>query len=119
MKIAIIPARGGSKRIPKKNIKSFNGRPIIAYSIEAAIKSALFDRVIVSTDSEVISNIAIAEGAEVPFLRPVHLADDVSTSLEVVSHALNWLKRKGINVSHACMIYATAPFITSGAIPIL
>ena len=113
MKAAIIPARGGSKRIPGKNIKDFAGRPIITYSIEAALKSSLFDRIIVSTDSEEIAKVARDEGAEVPFIRPASLADDVSTTLEVVSHALEWFKGQRINISQACLIYATAPFIKS------
>ena len=83
MNIAIIPARGGSKRIPRKNIKEFHGKPMIAYSIEAALKSHCFDKVIVSTDDAEIADIAIQYGAEVPFMRPANIADDYATTLEV------------------------------------
>ena len=85
--IAIIPARGGSKRIPRKNIKEFYGKPLIAYSIQAALESKLFDKVIVSTDDEEIANIAKKYGAEVPFMRPKELSDDFTGTGEVVKHA--------------------------------
>ena len=111
MNIAIIPARGGSKRIPKKNIKKFLGKPIISYSIEAALKSKLFKKVIVSTDSEEIANIAAEYGAEVPFLRPKQLSDDFSGTHEVVGHAVEWIEEKIIKLDYVCCIYATAPLI--------
>ncbi|MBI5558932.1 MAG: pseudaminic acid cytidylyltransferase [Deltaproteobacteria bacterium] len=111
MNVAIIPARGGSKRIPGKNIKPFAGRPIIAYSIEAALDSGLFDRVIVSTDSEEIAAVARQYGAETPFMRPAALSDDFTTTAEVVDHALRWLQEYDERVRHVCCIYATAPFI--------
>lgn len=114
MNVAIIPARGGSKRIPGKNIKLFAGKPIIAYSIEAAIATGLFGRVIVSTDSVEIAGVAREYGAEVPFLRPAGLADDFTPTAEVILHALHWLVDGGVGVPHACCIYATAPFVQPG-----
>ena len=110
MNICIIPARGGSKRIKKKNIRSFNGKPIILWSIETAIKSNCFEKVIVSTDSEEIRNIAIAHGAEVPFKRPKNLSDDHSTTTSTIIHAINYLE-KNIGMPNAiCCLYATAVF---------
>lgn len=111
MKIAVIPARGGSKRIAKKNIKPFNGRPIISWSIEAAKNSKLFEKVIVSTDSEEIAEVALHYGAEVPFLRPENLADDYTGTSEVVAHAIGWHLEHGYSIQSACCIYATAPLI--------
>lgn len=111
MKIAVIPARGGSKRIPRKNIRLFAGKPIIAYPIEAARASGLFDRVIVSTDDEEIAGVAQRAGAEVPFLRPAALADDHTGTNAVVKHAIEWFSGQGMPPSHACCIYATAPFL--------
>lgn len=111
MNVAIIPARGGSKRIPRKNIKTFYGKPLIAYSIEAASRSKLFDRIIVSTDSAEIAETAKHYGAESPFLRPAELADDFSPTVDVILHALDWLADHGTTVEYACCIYATAPFI--------
>jgi len=111
MKVAIIPARGGSKRIPRKNIKNFSGRPMIAYSISAAQDCGLFDRIIVSTDDEEIADIAEGYGAEVPFIRPKELSDDFTGTIPVIKHALEWLEQKGERISVACCIYATAPFI--------
>ncbi|MBA3015311.1 MAG: pseudaminic acid cytidylyltransferase [Proteobacteria bacterium] len=111
MKVAIIPARGGSKRIPGKNIKPFAGKPIIAYSIEAALTSSLFDRVIVSTDSQEIAAIARVHGAETPFVRPDELADDFTTTADVLLHALNWLTAQQSPPSQICCLYATAPFV--------
>ena len=93
--IAIIPARGGSKRIPRKNIKDFFGKPLIAYSIEVALKSKLFDKVIVSTDDEEIAKIALEYGAVVPFIRPKELSDDFTGTGAVVNHALEYLKEQG------------------------
>ena len=109
--VAIIPARGGSKRIPGKNIRPFLGRPIIGYSIDAALKSNLFDRVIVSTDSEKIAEIASSFGAEIPFFRPQELSDDFTGTDPVVLQTLEVLKDRKIEVSHVCCIYPTAPFI--------
>lgn len=111
MNVAVIPARGGSKRIPRKNIKEFAGKPIIAYSIEAALRSGLFDRVIVSTDDEEIAAVAERFGAEIPFLRPKTLADDFTGTNAVVRHAIDLLREKGCSVRFACCIYATAPFL--------
>ncbi len=111
MRIAIIPARGGSKRIPGKNIKLFAGQPIISYSIKAALASGLFQRVIVSTDSEEIAEVSRAYGAETPFVRPIGLADDFTTTADVIMHALDWLENHEASVSQACCLYATAPFV--------
>ncbi|MCL1066587.1 pseudaminic acid cytidylyltransferase [Shewanella olleyana] len=116
MNIAIIPARGGSKRIPRKNIKLFNGKPIIGHVIERALKSGCIDRIIVSTDDQEIAEIAKSYGAEVPFLRPPELSDDHATTAVVISHALNWLITQGQKPDYACVIYATAPFIQSQAL---
>lgn len=111
-RIAVIPARGGSKRIPRKNTRPFVGKPVIGYSIETAIKSGLFDRVIVSTDDNEIAHVARTFGAEVPFLRPTELADDFSGTNAVVKHCLQWLMEKeDYSVGLACCIYATAPFL--------
>lgn len=112
-KIAIIPARGGSKRIPKKNIKKFLGKPIIAYSIEVALQSNLFDEVIVSTDSEEIAEISKKYGASVPFLRSKKNSDDFATTFDVIKEVLNWYSGSNKNIELACCIYATAPFITT------
>lgn len=109
--VAIIPARGGSKRIPGKNIKTFDGKPIIAYSIQAARDSGLFDRIIVSTDDAEIARVAEAYGAEAPFVRPEALSDDHTGTFAVVSHALDWLAARGESYAFVCTIYATAPFL--------
>jgi pseudaminic acid cytidylyltransferase len=109
--IAIIPARGGSKRIPRKNIRRFVGKPMIGYSIESARQSGLFDRVIVSTDDAEISAIAREFGAEVPFTRPAALADDHCGTTEVIAHAVEMIKGEGASPSTVCCIYPTAPFI--------
>lgn len=111
MRVAIIPARGGSKRIPRKNIKLFHGRPMISWSIKAALESKIFDRIIVSTDDSEIAEIAVDFGAEVPFIRPSRLADDYATTADVMEHAVNWLVEKGCPASELCCIYPTAPFI--------
>ncbi len=111
MNVAIIPARGGGKRIPKKNIRPFAGKPVIAYSIECALESGLFEKVIVSTDSAEIAATATKYGAEAPFVRPGELSDDHATSIAVFSHALRWLGENDRDYDHACLIYATAPFI--------
>lgn len=113
MNIAIIPARGGSKRIPRKNIKLFHGKPMIAYSIEAAKKSDCFDKILVSTDDQEIADVAIQYGAEVPFLRPADIADDFATTLDVMQHAITWCKEQQWSVDKVCCIYATAPFISA------
>jgi len=112
MKIALIPARGGSKRIPRKNIKRFCGKPMIAWSIEAALNSKIFDHVIVSTEDEEISQVAQTYGAEVPFVRPLDLANDFTITKDVLDHAFNWLSLNRKVPSHICTIYATAAFIT-------
>ena len=109
--VCIIPARGGSKRIPKKNIKDFFGKPLIAYSIEVALKSELFDKVIVSTDDEKIASIAKKYGAEVPFVRPKELSDDFTGTGAVISHALKFLEENGENYNYVCTIYPTAPLL--------
>jgi pseudaminic acid cytidylyltransferase len=111
MKVAVIPARGGSKRIPKKNIKTFYGKPMIAWSIEAAVNSGIFDKVIVSTDNEEISNISLEYGAEVPFIRPDEISDDYAVTTEVIAHSANWFKKEGLEVESITCIYATAPFL--------
>jgi N-acylneuraminate cytidylyltransferase len=113
MSIAIIPARGGSKRIPRKNIKEFCGKPMIAYSIEAALQSGCFDKVIVSTDDKEISEIARSYGAEVPFVRPEALSNDHAGTLPVIKHAIEWLKLNNKAPRQVCCIYATAPFIST------
>ena len=113
MNIAIIPARGGSKRIPKKNIKDFLGKPIIAYSIEVALKSRLFDEVMVSTDSEEIAFIATEYGASVPFMRSERSSDDNATTVDVLLEVLGDYNKQGKTFDKLCSIYPTAPFITS------
>ena len=111
MKIAVIPARGGSKRIPRKNIKDFCGKPMIAWSIEAAKSSGLFERVIVSTDDAEIAEVARQCGAEVPFMRPAELSNDFAATTEVIAHATQWALDQGFDVAAVCCIYATAPFV--------
>jgi len=109
--VAIIPARGGSKRIPKKNIKIFHGKPLIAYSIELALESDLFDRVIVSTDDDEIAAVAKRYGAEVPFIRPKELSDDFTGTGDVVQHSIEYLENQGYSCQFVCTIYATAPLL--------
>lgn len=111
MKLAVIPARGGSKRIPRKNIKPFCGKPMIAWSIEAALQSGCFDEVIVSTDDAEIADVARQWGADVPFMRPAALADDYTGTIPVVRHAIEWFQQAGKQPSQVCCIYATAPFV--------
>lgn len=113
MNLAVIPARGGSKRIPRKNIKDFLGKPLIAYSIETAIDSNLFDKIIVSTDDEEVAQVSKQYGAEVPFVRPKELSDDFTGTNDVVKHAINWFLEQGAQVDYACCIYATAPLLKS------
>ena len=110
--VAIITARGGSKRIPHKNIKEFCGKPIIAYSIEAAINSGMFDEVMVSTDSQEIADIAMQYGAKVPFLRSEATSNDFATTRDVLMEVLNEYKKRGEQFEVMCCIYPTAPFIT-------
>lgn len=110
--IAIITARGGSKRIPRKNIKPFLGKPIIQYSIEAALKADCFDEIMVSTDDKEIADFAVSCGAKVPFLRSVKNADDYSTTADVLIEVLNEYKNLGKEFEYACCIYPTAPFVT-------
>ncbi len=111
--ICIIPARGGSKRILRKNIKNFLGKPIIAYSIEAALKSGLFSEVMVSTDDPEIKEIAIIYGAKVPFLRSGKTSDDFATTMDVLTEVVTEYKKQDYNFSYICCIYATAPFVSS------
>lgn len=111
MKLAVIPARAGSKRIPRKNIKPFGGLPMIAWSIRAAIASQCFDRIIVSTDDGEIAEVAKAHGAEVPFIRPPELSDDLTGTIPVIAHAIQWQNAQGTAASQVCCIYATAPLI--------
>jgi pseudaminic acid cytidylyltransferase len=110
--VAVIPARAGSKRTPRKNVRQFCGRPIIAYSIETALGSGLFDRVVVSTDSDEIAQIASTLGAEIPFMRPATLSDDHTTTAAVLAHALETLCGDA-EIDIACCIYATAPFLAA------
>ncbi|MDY0264028.1 MAG: pseudaminic acid cytidylyltransferase [Sulfurospirillum cavolei] len=111
MKLAIIPARGGSKRIPRKNIKTFCGKPMIAYSIEAAQKSGCFDKIVVSTDDEEIATFARSLGADVPFMRPKELSDDHTATIPVIAHAITASVENLSQIEAVCCIYATAPFV--------
>lgn len=111
MKLCVIPARGGSKRIPHKNIREFCGKPMIAWSIEAAQASGCFDQVIVSTDDAEIADVAKQWGADVPFMRPAELADDYAGTTPVVSHAVRWHQDHGQELMAVCCLYATAPFV--------
>jgi pseudaminic acid cytidylyltransferase len=110
--LAVIPARGGSKRIPRKNIRPFCGKPIIVWSIEAARESACFDSIIVSTDDEEIADVARRAGAVVPFMRPAELSDDLTGTATVVRHAIGWCNERGEKPDPVCCIYPTAPFVT-------
>jgi pseudaminic acid cytidylyltransferase len=112
MRLAVIPARGGSKRIPRKNIKPFCGKPMIAWSIEAALASGCFDAVIVSTDDAEIAEVARHYGADVPFMRPAELSDDYAGTVPVIRHATEWFIANGQAPEQVCCIYATAPFVT-------
>jgi pseudaminic acid cytidylyltransferase len=112
MKVAVIPARGGSKRIPRKNIREFAGKPMIAHAIDAALCCGLFDHVLVSTEDDEIASIAIAHGAEVPFRRPAELADDHTPTVPVIAHAIQACRNMGWPVTHACCIYPGVPFIS-------
>lgn len=113
MRLAIIPARGGSKRIPGKNIKRFLGKPIIQWSIEAARNSGCFDRIIVSTDSDETAAVATRCGADVPFMRPPDLSDDHTGTIPVIAHAIRWQLQHGESPEEVCCIYATAPFVSA------
>lgn len=116
MTVCLIPARGGSKRIPRKNVRPFHGKPMIAWSIETARQTGVFDRIIVSTDDSEIARVATDYGAEVPFTRPANLANDLATTLDVVRHAIGWLETNGGAPETLCCLYATAPFATAGDI---
>lgn len=111
--LCVIPARGGSKRVPRKNIRPFRGRPMIGWSIAAARESGLFDRIIVSTDDAEIADVARQHGAETPFMRPAALADDYAGTLPVVAHALEWMEAEAGSFDAVCCLYATAPFATA------
>ena len=112
-KVAIITARGGSKRIPRKNIKEFCGKPILAYSIEAAIETGIFDTIMVSTDDEEIARIAMDYGAQVPFYRSEKTANDFATTNDVLLEVLEEYEKRGEVFDIGCCIYPTAPFITA------
>lgn len=116
MNIAIIPARGGSKRIPGKNIKSFCGKPMLAYSIESALASGVIDEVVVSTDDEAIARVAREYGAQIPFIRPAELADDHTGTSPVVRHAIATLIERGWELEYCACIYATAPLLSASLI---
>ena len=116
MRVAVIPARGGSKRIPRKNIKEFCGKPMIAWSIEAAKASGCFEQIIVSTDDEEIASVSRAWGASVPFMRPANLSGDFTGTSPVIRHAVEWLNQNGVPVEYACCLYATAPFVSIEAL---
>ncbi len=116
MKLCVIPARGGSKRLPRKNIKLFYGQPIIAYSIKAALASGCFDQVIVSTDDDEIAEIAKQYGAEVPFMRPAVLSDDFTGTIPIINHSIEWFAEHQQKPDLVCCLYATAPFVTAQAL---
>lgn len=111
MKIAVIPARGGSKRIPRKNVKDFCGKPMIAWSIDAAKESGVFDHIIVSTDDAEIAQVAKKYGAELPFMRPKELADDQTPTRPIVIHAIEMVEKLFGKADYVCCLYATAPFV--------
>lgn len=111
MKLMVIPARGGSKRIHHKNIRKFYGRPMIAWSIKAAVESNCFNRIIVSTDDDEIAEVASEWGAEVPFIRPAVLSDDHVGTLPVITHAIDWFAENEVRPDVVCCLYATAPFV--------
>lgn len=114
MRLAVIPARGGSKRIPRKNIREFCGQPMITWSIEAARLSGCFDKIIVSTDDDEIAAIARQSGAQTPFMRPADLSDDHTGTVPVVAHAIEWHLQRGEKPTQVCCLYATAPFVQAG-----
>lgn len=112
MRVAIIPARGDSKRVPRKNIRAFCGKPMISWPIQVARASRLFDRILVSTDDDEIAKTAKEAGAEVPFIRPSSLSDDHTPTIPVIRHAIDWLKSDGTVPDAVCCLYATSPFVT-------
>lgn len=116
MKVAVIPARGGSKRIPRKNIRDFLGKPMVAHSIERAAASGLFDRVLVSTDDEEIAEVARRFGADAPFRRPAELASDHAGTMEVIAHAIRFLRGRGDAPSSVCCIYPAAPLTAADSL---
>ncbi len=116
MRIAVIPARGGSKRIPRKNIKQFCGKPMIAWSIETALRSDCFDEVLVSTDDAEIAEVARNWGATTPFLRPAELSGDHTGTVPVIQHAIKSYETKGKSITETCCLYATAPFVQASDI---
>lgn len=111
MRLAVIPARGGSKRIPRKNIRPFAGKPMIVHAIESALASGVFDRVIVSTDDEEISAISLGAGAQVPFTRPAELADDITPTVPVIAHAIGAMAAAGLTTTQVCCIYPGVPLL--------
>lgn len=111
MNVAVIPARGGSKRIPRKNIKEFYGKPMIGWPIEVAKESGLFEHIIISTDDEEIAEISKSCGAEVPFMRSAELSDDYVGTTEVIAHAVSWMQEQGWQLDAVCCIYATSVFL--------
>ena len=113
MPIAIIPARGGSKRIPRKNIRNFCGTPMLERTVKTIQSSGLFEKIIVSTDDEEIAEIAISSGAEVPFLRPSHLSDDYTSTKSVIQHCLSWANQNQVDTFEACCVYPATPLMTS------
>lgn len=114
--LAVIPARGGSKRIPRKNVRDFGGKPMMAWSIEAALEAGVFERVIVSTDDEEIAATAVRWGAEAPFVRPADLSGDFAGTTEVIAHATQWALDQGTALHAVCCIYPTAPLIRAADI---
>ena len=116
MMLCVIPARGGSKRIPRKNIREFCGKPMLAWSIGAAKASGCFNQIIVSTDDKEIAGVAQQWGADVPFMRPRELADDFAGTMPVIAHALQWYLDQGEELAAVCCLYATAPFVDPGEI---
>jgi pseudaminic acid cytidylyltransferase len=111
MNLCVIPARGGSKRIPRKNIREFCGKPMIAWSIEAAQHAGCFEQILVSTDDPEIAEVARSWGASVPFMRPVELSDDFAGTTPVVAHAVKWFLDQNVEPEAVCCLYATAPFV--------
>lgn len=109
--VAVIPARGGSRRVPRKNIRPFGGRPMLAYPIETARRSGLFERIIVSTDDDETADLARSFGADVPFLRPAHLSDDHTGTIPVVAHATRWALDELTQLDFVCCIYPATPFL--------
>jgi pseudaminic acid cytidylyltransferase len=114
MKVAVIPARGGSKRVPRKNVRSFSGVPMIARAVNVALQSKLFDHVLVSTDDDEIAAVALEAGAEVPFRRPANLSDDRTPTVPVIAHAVAQCRERSWDVSHACCIYPCTPLLDIG-----